>query len=82
MAEIMEEEMTHQEQVSILSHMHLQQVKEVKAQSQGNEVIIGSGWTATEGHWKFNKSPKSSQGNKSSFKMLWNLVRCYEGGGL
>ena len=78
MAEIMEEEMTHQEQVSILSHMHLQQVKEVKAQSQGNEVNIGSGWTATEGHWKFNKSPKSSQGNKSSFNMLWNLVRCYE----
>ena len=30
----MEEEMTHHEQVSVLSRMHLQQVEEVKAQSQ------------------------------------------------
>ena len=34
LAEIMEEEMTHQEQVSVLSHMHLQQAEEVKSQSQ------------------------------------------------
>ena len=34
LAKIMEEEMTHREQVSVLSHMHLQQVEEVKAQSQ------------------------------------------------
>ena len=34
LAEIMEEEMTHQEQVSVLSWMQLQQVEEVKAQSQ------------------------------------------------
>ena len=34
LAEIMEEEMTHHEQVSVLSCMHLQQVEEVKAQSQ------------------------------------------------
>ena len=31
---ILEEEMTHREQVSVLSHMHLQQTEEVKAQSQ------------------------------------------------
>ena len=30
----MEEEMTHHKQVSVLSHMYLQQVEEVKAQSQ------------------------------------------------
>ena len=30
----MEEEMTHHEQVSLLSHMHLQQAEEVKAQCQ------------------------------------------------
>ena len=30
----MEEEMTHQEQVSILSQMHLQHVEEVSAQSE------------------------------------------------
>ena len=34
LAEIMEEEMTHREQVSVLSCMHLQQADEVKAQSQ------------------------------------------------
>ena len=34
LAEIMEKEMTHHEQVSVLSCMHLQQVEEVKAQSQ------------------------------------------------
>ena len=34
LAETIEEEMTHQEQVSVLSWMHLQQVEEVKAQSQ------------------------------------------------
>ena len=34
LAEIIEEEMTHREQVSVLSHMHLQQAEEVKAQSQ------------------------------------------------
>ena len=34
LAESMEEEMTHQEQVSVLSQMHLWQVEEVKAQSQ------------------------------------------------
>ena len=34
LAEILEDEMTHREQVSVLSHMHLQQVKEVKSQSQ------------------------------------------------
>ena len=34
LAEILEEEMTHREQVSVLSHMHLQQAEEVKAQSQ------------------------------------------------
>ena len=33
-AEIWEEEMTHREQVSVLSHMHLQQAEEVKSQSQ------------------------------------------------
>ena len=34
LAEILEEEMIHREQVSVLSCMHLQQVEEVKAQSQ------------------------------------------------
>ena len=34
LAEIMEEEMTHYEQLSVLSHMYLQQAEEVKAQSQ------------------------------------------------
>ena len=34
LAKIMEEEMTHHEQESVLSHMHLQKVEEVKAQSQ------------------------------------------------
>ena len=34
LAEIMKEEMTHREQVSVLSWMHLQQVMEAKAQSQ------------------------------------------------
>ena len=34
LAEIMEEEMAHQEQVSVLSQMHLQQAEEVSAQSQ------------------------------------------------
>ena len=33
-AEVMEEEMTHHEQVSALSHVHLQQAEEVKPQSQ------------------------------------------------
>ena len=33
-AEIMEEEMTHHEQVSVLCHMHLQQVEEVKARAK------------------------------------------------
>ena len=33
LAEILEEKMTHHEQVSVLSCMHLQQVEEVKAQS-------------------------------------------------
>ena len=34
LAKILEEEMTHGEQVSVLSGMHLQQAEEVKAQSQ------------------------------------------------
>ena len=34
LAEIMEEEMIHHKQVSVLSHMHLQQAEKVKAQSQ------------------------------------------------
>ena len=34
LAKIMEEELTHREQVSVLSHMHLQQAEEGKAQSQ------------------------------------------------
>ena len=34
LAEILEEEMTHREQVSVLSCTHYQQVEEVKAQSQ------------------------------------------------
>ena len=34
LAEIMEEELTHYEQMSVLSCMHLQQVEEVKVQSQ------------------------------------------------
>ena len=34
LAEKMEEEMTHHKQVSVLSHMHLQQAEEMKAQSQ------------------------------------------------
>ena len=34
LANILEEEMTPQEQVSVLSHMHPQQAEEVKAQSQ------------------------------------------------
>ena len=34
LAKIMEEDMAHQEQVSVLSRMHLQQAEEVKAQSQ------------------------------------------------
>ena len=33
LAEILEDRMTHQEQVSVLSCMHLQQVEEVKAHS-------------------------------------------------
>ena len=34
LAEILEGEMTHRDQVSVLSHMHLQQAEEVKCQSQ------------------------------------------------
>ena len=34
LAKILEEEMTHREQVSVLSCMHLQQVEEVKSQNQ------------------------------------------------
>ena len=34
LAEILEEEITHREQVSVLSHMHHQQAEEVKSQSQ------------------------------------------------
>ena len=34
MTEILEDEMTHREQVSVLSCMHLQQAEEVKSQSQ------------------------------------------------
>ena len=34
LGEILEEEMTHREQVSVLSHMHLKQMEEVKVQSQ------------------------------------------------
>ena len=34
LAKILEKEMTHREQVTVLSHMHLQQAEEVKAQSQ------------------------------------------------
>ena len=34
LAKIMEKEMTHQKQMTVLCHMHLQQVEEVKAQSQ------------------------------------------------
>ena len=34
LAKIMEEEMTHCKQVSVLCHMHLQQAEEVKAQRQ------------------------------------------------
>ena len=34
LAKILEKEMTHREQVSVLSHMHLQHVEEVKALSQ------------------------------------------------
>ena len=34
LAKIMEDEMTHQQQVLVLSCMHLQQAEEVKAQSQ------------------------------------------------
>ena len=40
LAEIMEEEMTHCEQVSVLSHMHLQQVEEVKVQSQEIHCLL------------------------------------------
>ena len=40
LAEIMEEEMTHQEQVSVLSWMQLQQVEEVKAQSQEIQCLL------------------------------------------
>ena len=34
LAEIVEEEMAHQTLVSVLSHLHLQQVEEIKAQSK------------------------------------------------
>ena len=34
LAKIMEEEMTHREQVSVLSYMHLQQAEQVKAQAK------------------------------------------------
>ena len=33
LANIIEEEMAHQTQVSVLSHLHLQQAKEIKSQS-------------------------------------------------
>ena len=36
LANIIEEEMAHQTQVSVLSHLHLQQAKEIKSQS--NEI--------------------------------------------
>ena len=36
----MEEEMPYQEQVSVLSQMHLQQVEEVKAQSQEIRCLL------------------------------------------
>ena len=34
LADIIEEEMAHQTQVSVLSHLHLQQAKEIKSQSE------------------------------------------------
>ena len=34
LAEIVEEEMAHQTQVSVLSHLHLSQAEEIKAQSE------------------------------------------------
>ena len=34
LAEIVEEEMAHRTQVSVLSHLHLQQAEEIKAQSK------------------------------------------------
>ena len=40
LAEIMEEEMAHQEPVSVLSQMHLQQVEEGKAQSQEIRCLL------------------------------------------
>ena len=36
LANIIEEEMAHQTQVSVLSHLHLQQAKEIKSKS--NEI--------------------------------------------
>ena len=41
LAEIMEEKMTHHEQMSVLSWMHLQQVEEVKVQSQEIYPLLG-----------------------------------------
>ena len=38
LAEILEEEMAHQMQVSVLSHLHLRQAEEIKAQS--NEINL------------------------------------------
>ena len=40
LAEIMEEEMIHHKQVSVLSHMHLQQAEEVKVQSQEIRCLL------------------------------------------
>ena len=40
LAKILEEEVTHHEQVSVLSCMHLQQAEEVKAQSQDIRQLL------------------------------------------
>ena len=74
LAKILEEEMTHQEQVSALSHMHLQQVEEVKAQSQ-EMTRLSALVEQQQQAIKNEKSPESSQGIKSIFILLRNLTR-------
>ena len=71
LAKILEEEMTHREQVSVLSCMHLQQAEEVKAQSQEIRRLLA----LVKQQQQAIKSSESSQGIKSISILLRNPIR-------
>ena len=70
--------MAHQEQVSILSHMHLQQVEDVRAQSQEIQclyVLVKKQQEAIE-HLSIPKGPTRHPWTMSSHSKSWfNIMR-------